>query len=175
MTHYIEEDRSVGSPSPEGEVIDSQLGDSSYLIGGQGHDRAKESGRRRRQSKPLREPCADLSTGGSPNGFQGLTKTNPYTRPGFYKGWESLGKNLAGTVHRLAEELAHMQDEWHTEACARQIGYHASRVAMSAFSGTETERTVSSLFRGSHLNLQQVINGLDADDLSTGWKRKKWG
>ena len=30
---------------------------------------------------------------------------------------------------------------------------------MSAFSGTVTEWTVSSLFCASHLNLQQVING----------------
>jgi len=107
----------------------------------------------------------DLSTGGYPNGFQALTQANCHPRPGFNKGWEPFGKNLAGTVNRLAEELAYVQDELHAEVRAGQISYHARIVAMSAFSGAVTEGTKSSLFCASHLNLQQVINGLDADDL----------
>ena len=76
-----------------------------------------------------------------------------------------FGKNLAGTVNRLAEELAHMQEELHAEVRAGQISYHARIVAMSAFTGTVTEGTKSALFCASHLHLQQVINGLDADYL----------
>jgi len=81
------------------------------------------------------------------------------------KGWKPFGKNLAGPINGLAEELAHMQDELHTEVRAWPISYHARRVAMAPFSGTMTEGAKSSLVCGSYLNLQQIINGLDADDL----------
>src|SRR6266700_4949048 len=121
--------------------------DRSHRLGGQGHDTAKESCGRGRQGKPLGEPCADLSTSGCPKGFKGLAEANRHPCPGFNKGWEPLGKNLAGTIYAIAEELAHMQDELHAQACAWQIGYHASIVAMSTFGWTETERTESSLFR----------------------------
>src|SRR2546428_10137709 len=97
--------------------------------------------------KPLGEPCADLSTGGCPKGFMGLAQANRHPCPGFHKGWEPFREDLSWTIGTIAEELAHMQDELHAEACTWQIGYHASIVAMATFGWTATERTASSLFR----------------------------
>src|SRR5258708_1193123 len=139
--------------------------DRPHRVGGQGHHTAQERCGRGRQGKLLGEPCTDLPTGCYPKGFQALTEANCHPRPGFHKGREALSKNLAGTVHGIAEELPHMQDELHTEARAWQISYHASIVAMATFRWTETERTKSSLFRTSYLNLQQVINGFNGYEL----------
>src|ERR1700736_682273 len=90
----INQHGSVGSPSPEGKVIESQLFDRSDRLGGQGHDTAQQRGGGGRQgASPRCEPCAGRSTGGGPDGFQGLTQANRRTCPGFDKGWEAFGKN----------------------------------------------------------------------------------
>lgn len=102
-----------------------------------------------------------------------LTQANRDTRPGFEKGWEPLRKNRADTVNPLTEERTHMQDALYAEACAGQVGYHASLVTMATESETVTEWTKGSLFWRSSLNLQQVINGFDADSLSARWQGKK--
>jgi hypothetical protein len=76
VTHDIDENGSVGSPSPQGEVIDPNLPDWSCLFNGQGHDTTQKGRRRGREGKPLREPCADLSTRRYPKSLKGLTQAD---------------------------------------------------------------------------------------------------
>lgn len=116
---------------------------------------------------------AAFSAGGSPTSFQRVAKTNRCPRPGLDKGLELFGNNRAGTVNPVTEERPHMQDQLHAKARAGQIGYHASRVTLATESGTVTAWTPGSLFCGCHMNLQQVINGFDADSLSAWWQGKK--
>lgn len=83
--------------------------DRSGRIGGQGHDPMEKSGGRGWQSTSCVKMHADFSTGSYASNFQGLMEVNRDTRPGFDKGQAPFGKNLAGTVKRVAEKRAHMQ------------------------------------------------------------------
>jgi len=61
---------------------------------------------------------------------QGWTKTDSRSR-----------RDLARALGRITEELAHLQDELHLEACTRHICHYARVAAMDTRGGMETKRT----------------------------------
>jgi len=95
MTNGISQNSAVGSSSSESTLLDGQLLDQSDWVSGQGHDAAKERGRRSRQGKLLGKPCPNLSTGGDSHRFQGLTQPNRHPRPGFHKGGEPFSQHFS--------------------------------------------------------------------------------
>jgi len=108
-------------------------------------------------SEALCKSGSQLSTGSFAKRLKSLAETNRETCPRQHEGGQPFRKDLSDAVSMVTEEPTHMQDKLYTEACARQISYHASILAVASLGKTETERTTRFLFRRDDLNYQQII------------------
>jgi hypothetical protein len=83
--------------------------------------------------------------------LKSLAETDREPCPRQNKSRKPFRKNLSDAVSMVTEKPTHMQDELYAEACAGQIGYHASILAVASFGKAETERTTRFHFRRDDL------------------------